>query len=235
MLTTTPERTHYRALVAEIAAKAQAKLPECNGRVAKAVALVLQGDVEGLNDDGSWRVGSCTDPLTTHRVSGTSCSCDDSQYGRAPRGLCKHVLAVMIQMRVQELLPPAQSTPVETGAPVAELPEARSSANVRLQVCGREVLITLRDHDEAALMVRLEELIQRYGQAPAPPAAAVSPQSSPPQGQQMSPAQHNAMAQQQAVTGWCKMHGVALHWDEGKDGRKGWFSHRTDAGWCKGR
>ena len=195
MLTTSPERTHYRALVAEIATKAKAKLPECNGRVDKAVALVLAGDVEAQEDDGSWRVGSCTDPLVTHRVSGTSCSCDDSQYGKAPRGLCKHVLAVMIQMRTQALLP--QSPPVETGAPVSTtpLPEARSSANVRLQVCGREVLITLRDHDEAALMVRIEELIQRYAQplaSPPPPVDATTP---------LCP-QHGALKKSTKGKGW---------------------------------
>jgi hypothetical protein len=35
--------------------------------------------------------------------------------------------------------------------------------------------------------------------------------------------------------GWCAVHQVQMTWNEGKDGRKGWFSHRTDQGWCKGR
>ena len=36
-------RAPWRAAVAEIAEKAKAKLPECNGRVDKAVAIVLNG------------------------------------------------------------------------------------------------------------------------------------------------------------------------------------------------
>jgi hypothetical protein len=31
------------------------------------------------------------------------------------------------------------------------------------------------------------------------------------------------------------VHQGQMTWNEGKDGRKGWFSHRTDQGWCKGR
>ena len=42
----TPDRTAWREAVAEIADKAKAKLPECNGRVDSAVKIVLAGDVE---------------------------------------------------------------------------------------------------------------------------------------------------------------------------------------------
>jgi hypothetical protein len=48
-------RAAWREAVADIADKARAKLPECNGRVDKAVALVLNGDVE-LLPDGKARV-----------------------------------------------------------------------------------------------------------------------------------------------------------------------------------
>src|SRR5262245_40146454 len=95
------DRMTFRALVADVAAKAKAKLPECNGRVEKAVALVLAGDVF-FQDNGQVLVGSASDALSTHRVAGTSCSCEDSQYHRAP--YCKHVLAVMIQTRVGQLM-----------------------------------------------------------------------------------------------------------------------------------
>ena len=44
----TPARKAWRDAVAEIAEKAMATLPECNGRVDKAVAIVLAGDVELL-------------------------------------------------------------------------------------------------------------------------------------------------------------------------------------------
>jgi hypothetical protein len=46
------DRAAWREAVAQIATKAKAKLPDCNGRVEKAVALVLAGDVT-LNEDGS--------------------------------------------------------------------------------------------------------------------------------------------------------------------------------------
>ena len=46
----TPARKAWREAVAEIAEKAKATLPECNGRVDKAVAIVPAGDVELLPD-----------------------------------------------------------------------------------------------------------------------------------------------------------------------------------------
>ena len=214
MLTTAPERTHYRALVAEIAAKAKAKLPECNGRVDKAVALVLAGDVDAQEGDGSWRVGSCTDPLVTHRVQGTSCSCDDSQYGRAPRGLCKHVLAVMIQMRTQELLP--QSTTVETVPASQPLPEAPCSVNVRLMIAGRECQLTLRGVSEDEVLTRLEAVLERYPVAT--PRASLPPCAEP----EPEPEKH-----------YCPKHGSEMQLNH-KDGRS-WYSHKNDQGWCKGK
>jgi len=43
-------RAAWRAAVAEVAAKAKAALPECNGRVEKAAQIVLAGDVDLLPD-----------------------------------------------------------------------------------------------------------------------------------------------------------------------------------------
>ena len=65
--TFTPDRQRFRQVLAEMAEKAKAKLPESSSRIDKSVALVLAGDVEGQQADGSWRVGSCVDPLVTHR------------------------------------------------------------------------------------------------------------------------------------------------------------------------
>ena len=50
--------------MAAIADKAKAKLPECNGRVDKAVALVLNGDVE-LLPDGTAKVASQSNGTTS--------------------------------------------------------------------------------------------------------------------------------------------------------------------------
>ena len=48
-------RKAWREAVAQVAAKAHEKLPECNGRIDRAVKLVLAGDVEVLAD-GTARV-----------------------------------------------------------------------------------------------------------------------------------------------------------------------------------
>jgi hypothetical protein len=110
-MNTSTDRTHYRALVAEIAAKAKEKLPAAvNGRVESAVKLVLQGDVL-FCEDGTVQVGS-SDPTRYYRLVGPTCTCTDFTQDRAPEGWCKHRIAAGIQKRVQDLLP--QSTPVET-------------------------------------------------------------------------------------------------------------------------
>jgi hypothetical protein len=53
---------------------------------------------------------------------------------------------------------------------------------------------------------------------------------------QLSPQQYNALAQHKPVEGVCPIHQAPLNWNEGRDGRKGWWSHRLPEGqWCKGR
>jgi len=206
-----------------VAARAKEKLPQAvNGRVESAVKLVLAHDVTP-QADGTILVGSSADPLKTYRLEGTTCTCQDFQYGKAPDGWCSHRIAAGIQKRVREVLAtPAvePATAQESGHPA--LPEAPASVNVRLTLHGREVQLTLRDHDEGRLLVRLEEVLQRYP----------LPQSQP----QLSPQQHNAAAMHRPVTGFCQVHNVPMRWNEGKEGRKGWYSHKTEDGqWCQGR
>jgi hypothetical protein len=84
---------------------------------------------------------------------------------------------------------------------------------VHLTIAGRDVMFTMRDHDEQRLLVRLEEVLQRYPVAEKP--------ASPPQNQGPD---------------WCPVHNVQMRWNEGKNGRKGWHSHKTaDGQWCKGK
>jgi hypothetical protein len=84
-----PVRSAFRQAVAEVAAKAKAKLPAAvNGRVEAAVKLVLAGDVL-FCDDGTIEVSSSDDPLKIYHLQGTACECQD--YPRAPAGWCKHV------------------------------------------------------------------------------------------------------------------------------------------------
>ena len=159
------DRQQYRALVAEIAEKAKAKLPqETNGRIEKVVALVLAGDV-AVQTDGSIQVGSCVDPLSTHLLIGTSCSCDDFQYHRAPSGWCKHRIAAGIAKRAAELMPPA---PEPIPAPTPQHHEAPASINLKLLLHGHEVMVTLRDRDEGVLLSRLQALLKRPDIRPIP-------------------------------------------------------------------
>src|SRR5712664_2795278 len=60
-------RAAWREAVAEIAAKAKETLPECNGRVDKAVAIVLNGDVE-LLEGGKAKVASQSHGTTQYFV-----------------------------------------------------------------------------------------------------------------------------------------------------------------------
>ena len=67
-------RQAWRDAVAAIAEKAKAKLPECNGRVDKAVALVLAGDVE-LLQDGTAKVASQSNGTTMYHLANGHCDC----------------------------------------------------------------------------------------------------------------------------------------------------------------
>ena len=70
-----PARQAWRAAVAEIAAKAKAALPETvNGRVEKAVQMVLNGDVE-LLPDGKAKVASQSNGTTQYVVCNGTCEC----------------------------------------------------------------------------------------------------------------------------------------------------------------
>jgi len=169
-------RQQYRALVADVAARAKEKLPQAvNGRVESAVKLVLGGDV-CCKDDGTVEVSSASDPLKVYVLAGHACDCQDFSYGQAPDGWCQHRIAAGIAKRVQELLPPAaKSGPEVHTESTTAVPEAPASVNVRMQVAGRDVQLTLRDTDEGRLLARLEAVLQRYAPAQAP----ALPQSQP--------------------------------------------------------
>src|SRR5713101_6594368 len=128
----TPARAAWRAAVADIADKARAKLPECNGRVDSAVKIVLAGDVE-LLADGTAKVASQSNGITAYHVVNGHCDCRD--YEKAPHNFCKHRLSAAIARRAQELTKarldaPAngQAEPVQPhtspAVPSTPLPEA---------------------------------------------------------------------------------------------------------------
>jgi hypothetical protein len=132
--TLTPDRRRFRVVLAEMAEKARATLPECNGRVDSAVKIVLAGDIDYTGGSGSAVVHSCSDPQRVYHIQGTHCDCLD--YAAAPRHYCKHRLPLALLIRVHAVLeseaPPAfQATgqEVETSQP---LPEAPSSVNLKV-------------------------------------------------------------------------------------------------------
>jgi hypothetical protein len=205
-----PARKAWREAVATVADKAKAALPECNGRVEKAVAIVLAGDVE-LLPDGKAKVASQSNGTTKYFVVNGACECLD--YPKAPQGMCKHRIAYGIYKRAKTLasekvkaLDTAQSQePQPTPAPHA-LPEAPASANVYIELAGRKVQVTLRDSDETRLLNRLETLLQRF-----PSEAEAEPE--PPEG-------------------WCSTHSVQM--TRHRNAKGSWWSHKTTEGWCHG-
>lgn len=87
-LAETQARQAWRAAVDAIVAKAHEKLPECQGRIARAATLVLSGDVE-LMADGTARVASQSNGSTAYHIVNGHCDCRD--YEKAPHNFCKHV------------------------------------------------------------------------------------------------------------------------------------------------
>ena len=185
----TPARLAFRAAVAAIAAKAKETLPECNGRVDKAVAIVLNGDVE-LLDGGQAKVGSQSHGTTQYFVVNGTCECKD--FPKAPSGWCKHRIAAGLAKRVAARVrteldapatgqaAPASASPAGQAAPASTstpLPEAPASVNCYVTMAGRQCQLTLRDTDETRLLQRLAVVLAQYPIAPActPPPAPPAP------------------------------------------------------------
>ena len=122
-------RQIWREAVAEIAEKVKATLPQCNGRVEKAVQIVLNGDVE-LLPDGKAKVASQSNGSTSYFIVNGTCDCKD--FPKSPSGWCKHRLAYGLYKRASALVKSrvAHSEPTET--PQAILPEAPASVNGEL-------------------------------------------------------------------------------------------------------
>src|SRR3989442_3650258 len=81
----------WRAAVAEVAARAKAVLPAgVNGRIEKAVAIVLAGDVEVL-EGGQAKVASQSNGQTVYHIANGTCDCTD--FPLAPQAQCKHNIA----------------------------------------------------------------------------------------------------------------------------------------------
>src|SRR5713101_396485 len=96
-----PTRKAFREAVEAIADKARTAIPDLNGRTEKAVQLILSGDVS-IAPDGQGKIGSQSNGSVEYLVGkGDSCPCKD--HPKAPKHLCKHVLAYHIQKRATAL------------------------------------------------------------------------------------------------------------------------------------
>ena len=79
----------WRSAVAMAAAKARKALPESLSRIGKAVALVLNNQVELLENGHAMVASQSKSGVTSYTIANGSCECAD--YERAPASLCKHV------------------------------------------------------------------------------------------------------------------------------------------------
>lgn len=91
----------WRSAVAIAAAKARKALPESLSRIEKAVALVLNNQVELLENGHAVVASQSKNGVTSYTIANGSCECAD--YERAPASLCKHRLARGLFIRAMEL------------------------------------------------------------------------------------------------------------------------------------
>src|SRR5437879_2212725 len=94
-------RAAWREAVAEVAERAKQTLPECNGRVDRAVQMVLNHDVE-LLEDGKAKVASQSNGTVVYHVVNGECPCKD--YAKASSNWCKHRIAAGLFKRATALV-----------------------------------------------------------------------------------------------------------------------------------
>jgi hypothetical protein len=242
-----PARLAWRAAVAEIADKAKATLPQCNGRVEKAVAIVLNGDVT-LLEDGKARIASQSNGTTAYFVVNGSCECRD--FPKAPSGWCKHRIAAGIQKRATayakhklaqldggsngQAETPTQPAPAQRPAALslatqadidqcvhASVQEAHTTLQPALPEAPASVncYVTLAGRKVQVTLRDSDEqrLLERLETL-----------------LQRFPAEAEPAGEPTQPEGWCRKHGAQMKLNHGKDGST-WYSHKTTDGWCKGK
>lgn len=217
-------RAAWRKAVADVAERAKAALPQCNGRVEAAVKLMLAGDVE-LLADGTAKVASQSNGTATYYQVNGECQCKD--FPRAPHGgMCKHRIAYGIAKRAQALaskevqaldvpasIEAAQEEAQPAAAPAATLPEAPASANAFVMLDGHRVQITVRGHTLAGVLTEIRTVLAQF------PAEAAAKEPAAPE---------------EPEDPYCPLHPgefLRLH----TKGDQQWRSHRlADGSWCRG-
>ena len=164
--TTLPETTHPLQAIDQdrftVACRQAAELmhkPEYNGRLDKAIDLVLSGAVT-LHDDDTATVKS---GRHTYQLE-PDCTCQDSQNRTM---YCKHYLAVRLLKRTYERLGEhagGNGHEVHNTDPqptVWECAQAPSSCTLKWSCNGIEMLLTLRDATDDALFSRIKRVLPK--------------------------------------------------------------------------
>ena len=172
--------TFTEALRVEVA-QLQAEHPLLKAALDRAFTLLVNGDLFPLDDGHTAHVRSQSDPGVSYVVNG-SCDCLATQYRKEP---CVHRYAFRLYHKAVERLtgdPEERWELAETAEapPLAvppALPEAPASITVRMTIAGHtDCLLTLRDTDDARLLVRMAAVLAQH---PAPASPQGQPQSQP--------------------------------------------------------
>ena len=96
----TAEHVDYLVLFSD---KLATKYPELNARIQRAVSIVRAGGVQLHGDDLAAVTNGGEAP---YEVTGEGCACEDFVRGNAPRGMCKHRLAVHLLRQTHDHFDP---------------------------------------------------------------------------------------------------------------------------------
>ena len=99
----TAEHVDYLVLLSD---KLATKYPELNARIQRAVSIVRAGGVQLRGDDAAAVTNGGEAP---YEVTGEGCACEDFVRGNAPRGMCKHRLAVHLLRQTHDHFDPNKS------------------------------------------------------------------------------------------------------------------------------
>jgi hypothetical protein len=133
----------WQDVVGELAEQAHATFPTTNGRLDKAVQIVLSGHVALLPDGTATVTSQQPGDPTQYHVTPRTCECRD--FPTAPDGRCKHVLALLLATKATTVLAQRQSTANGT-APVASMlppsaPQAVAGAHTARSVPSEQQVI----------------------------------------------------------------------------------------------
>ena len=121
---------------------------------------------------------------------------------------CKHLQSWRLYQYIARKVEALPAPGALTSGESTPLPEAPVSITLKASVHGFETLVTLRGADFASVQAQVEHAAQWL--------KAQAPQQGSSQGKD-----------------WCSKHGIQMK-QTTKDGRS-WWSHKTAAGWCKGK